>query len=47
MKNLMQSPVDLVKDMTRQNIEWVNTLQKTFLGAMKPPGKSDPEDAGD
>ncbi len=46
MQNIMQSPVDLVKDMTRQNIDWMNTLQQTFLGAMRSPGKPDPEDSG-
>ena len=47
MQTLMQSPVDLVKEMTRQNLEWMNNLQQTFLAAMKPPGKSDPEDSKD
>jgi len=37
MKNLMQSPVDLIKDMTCQNIEWVNTLQKLFSGPLSHP----------
>ena len=47
MQNIMRSPADLVKDMTRQNLEWMKTLQQTFLGAMKPPGQPDPEDSGD
>jgi len=47
MQTLMQSPVDLVKDMTQQNLEWMNSLQKTFLGAIKAPGKPDPEEPGD
>ncbi len=47
MQNIMQSPVDLVKDMTRQNLEWMNTLQQTFLGAMQAPAKPDQEDGGD
>lgn len=47
MQTIMQSPVDLVKDMTRQNLEWMKTLQQTFLGAIQPPGKPDPEDSGD
>ena len=45
MKNIMQSPVDLVKEMSRQNLEWMNTLQKTFLAAVKPPTHHDPEDS--
>jgi len=47
MQSVLQSPVDLVKDMTRQNIEWMNSLQKTFLGAIKPHGKPDSEESGD
>ena len=43
MQNVMQSPVDLVKDMTKQNMEWMNTLQQTFLGAIKPEKKPEPE----
>lgn len=47
MQQVMQTPVDLVKDITKQNLEWMSTLQETFLGAMKQPGKvgsEDPED---
>jgi polyhydroxyalkanoate synthesis repressor PhaR len=47
MQNIMQSPVDLAKDLTRQNLEWMNSLQQTFLGAMKPPGKPGQEDPED
>ncbi len=47
MQNIMQSPVDLVKQMSAQNLEWMNNLQKTFLGAMNPPGRSEPEDSKD
>ena len=41
MQNVMQSPVDLVKDITKQNMEWMSTLQQTFLGAINPQDKSD------
>jgi len=44
MQKVMQSPTDLVKDITRQNLEWMNTLQETFLGAMKPAGKEEPKE---
>ena len=44
MQKVMQSPTDLVKDITRQNLEWMSTLQETFLGAMKPPDKAEPEE---
>jgi len=44
MQQAMQSPADLVKDITRQNLEWMSTLQETFLGAMKPPAKADTND---
>jgi len=47
MQKVMQSPTDLVKDITRQNLEWMSTLQETFLGAMKPPGKAEPEEPKD
>lgn len=47
MQTIMQSPVDLVKDMTKQNLEWMNTLQQTFLGAIKPTSKANPEDSED
>ena len=47
MQTIMQSPVELVKDMTKQNLEWMNTLQQTFLGAIKPGNKANPEDSED
>jgi len=47
MQSLMQSPVDLVKDMTKQNLEWMNTLQQTFLDAIKPPAKPGQKDSDD
>lgn len=36
MQKLMQTPTDLVSDLTRQNMEWMNQLQKTFMAAMSP-----------
>ena len=36
MQGLMESPVDLVNQLTRQNLEWMSGLQKTFVSAMKP-----------
>jgi polyhydroxyalkanoate synthesis repressor PhaR len=45
MQNIMQSPADLVKDMTRQNMEWMNNLQQTFLGAINPKNKPESDDS--
>jgi len=47
MQQLMQTPTDLVKNITKQNLEWMSTLQETFLGTMTQPGKADPEDKND
>jgi len=47
MQQVMQTPVDLVKDITRQNLDLMTSLQEIFLGAMKPPGKPDPKDPED
>ncbi len=41
MQKLMQSPLDLVSDITRQNMDWMNQLQQTFMAAMSPPGPDD------
>lgn len=41
MQKLMQSPADLVSDLTRQNLDWMNQLQQTFLASMSP---STPDD---
>jgi hypothetical protein len=37
----MKSPVDLVGDITRQNMEWMNQLQQTFLSAVSPSRPDD------
>jgi polyhydroxyalkanoate synthesis repressor PhaR len=47
MQTIMQSPAELVKDMARQNLEWMDALQQTFLGAIKPGNKANPEDSED
>ena len=47
MLSIMQSPLELVKDLSKQNLEWMNTLQQTFLGAIKPDDKAKPEDIKD
>ena len=47
MQHVLKTPVDQIKEMTRQNIEWMSTLQKSFLGAIQPPGKPDSEDTED
>ena len=43
MQGLMESPADLVSQLTRQNLEWMTSLQKTFMSAMSP-AKQDPQD---
>jgi len=43
MKNVMQSPGDLVAAMAKQNAEWMNTLQNRFLNTLNPRNKSDKE----
>jgi hypothetical protein len=43
MQKLMKSPSDLVSDITRQNMDWMNQLQQTFMAAMSP---SRPDDEG-
>lgn len=47
MLSIMQSPLELVKDLSKQNLEWMNTLQQTFLGAIKPDDKAKSEDIKD
>ena len=47
MQQVMQTPVNLVKDITKQNLEWMSTLQETFLDAMNQPGKATPEEPKD
>jgi polyhydroxyalkanoate synthesis repressor PhaR len=46
MQDLMESPADLVGQLTRQNMEWMGQLQKAFMSAMSParPDESDPRD---
>lgn len=39
MKELMDSPIGLAGELTRQNLEWMQQLQQTFLSALNP-GKS-------
>jgi polyhydroxyalkanoate synthesis repressor PhaR len=34
MQGLMESPADLVSQLTRQNLEWMTSLQKTFKSAI-------------
>jgi polyhydroxyalkanoate synthesis repressor PhaR len=43
MQGLLESPGDLVSQLTRQNLEWLLGLQKTFMSAISP-AKPDPED---
>jgi polyhydroxyalkanoate synthesis repressor PhaR len=43
MQGLMESPADLVSQLTRQNLELMTSLQKTFMSAMSP-AKPDPQD---
>ena len=43
MQGLMESPADLVSQLAQQNLEWMTSLQKTFMSAMSP-AKQDPQD---
>jgi polyhydroxyalkanoate synthesis repressor PhaR len=43
MQGLMESPADLVSQLTRQNLEWLTSLQKTLMSAMSP-ANLDPQD---
>jgi polyhydroxyalkanoate synthesis repressor PhaR len=43
MQGLMESPADLVSQLTRQNLEWMTSLQKTLSSAMSP-ANPDPQD---
>ena len=43
MQGLMESPADLVSQITRQNLEWLTSLQKTFISSMNP-ARPDPQD---
>lgn len=36
MKALMESPMGLAGDLTRQNLEWMQQLQQSFLSALNP-----------
>jgi polyhydroxyalkanoate synthesis repressor PhaR len=46
MQDLMESPVDLVSELTRQNLDWLTHLQQSFISTLSPakPGESDPQD---
>jgi len=46
MQDLAKSPVSLVSDLTRKNVEWLSQLQQTFLSALSPvrPDESEPQD---
>ena len=44
MQTLLQTPTELFEDLTKQNLEWMNSLQQSFLNVMKSTGKRDPED---
>lgn len=46
MRGLLVSPVDLAGKMTRQNVEWLKQLQKSFLDALSP-GASRGDDTDD
>jgi polyhydroxyalkanoate synthesis repressor PhaR len=47
MRELMESPADLVTDLTRQNMEWMYQLQKTFISSLNPKKMEDPESETD
>lgn len=42
MQGLMKSPVKLASQLTRQNLEWMVSLQKNFMSAMSPAKPPEP-----
>ena len=46
MQGLMEPPANMVSQLTQQNLEWMTSLQKTFMSAMSP-AKPDPQDEQD
>ena len=36
MQGLMKSPVDLANRLTRQNMDWISSLQNSFISALSP-----------
>ena len=47
MQDLMESPADLVGQLTRQNMEWMVQLQKAFTSAMSPVRSDEPDPQDD
>lgn len=41
MQSMMDSPSDLFSQLARQNMDWMNQLQKTFMSSVKPPGQDE------
>ena len=46
MQKLVQTPADLVSDLTRQNMDWMNQLQQSFMASMNP-SRPDDDDSPD
>jgi len=47
MQVLLESPADLVSQLTRQNMDWLIQLQKTFMSSMSPARPDEPDTQAD
>jgi len=47
MMNLMESPLNLAGDLTRQNMEWMRQLQQSFMSSFGPDRSEAPEQPED
>jgi len=42
-QELIDSPIDVAGDLTRQNLEWMHQMQQTFMSALSPGKPDDPK----
>jgi polyhydroxyalkanoate synthesis repressor PhaR len=47
MRDLMDSPLDLVSELSRQNLEWLSQVQQTFKSALNPDKPDEPNSKND
>jgi len=47
MKGLMDSPLNAAGELTRQNLEWMQQMQQTFVSALAPGQSEDPDEQVD
>jgi len=41
MQSILESPADLFSQLARQNMDWMNQLQKAFMSSGNPPGQDE------